>query len=66
MNILKNTKQIFNKLKHTNRRITRIIILLSKRLSQVYVTTEMIMIKNNEINTQTEGVEKAYQGQDTG
>ena len=42
LNIL---KQVFYKLKHTNIRMTQMIILIPKMMSQFQVTTKMIMIK---------------------
>ena len=45
LNPLNILKQIFNKLKNTNRRITQMIILLPTRLGQLQVTTYMVMIK---------------------
>ena len=42
---LKILKQIFNNLKITNKRRTRVIILLPKKTSQIQVETNTIMIK---------------------
>ena len=41
---LKILNQILNQLEHTNRRITHMMILSPKRISQVQVTAEMILI----------------------
>ena len=51
LNIL---KQRIKKLKNTDRRNTKMIILLPNRTSQVKVATKMIMIEKK-LNTQTEG-----------
>ena len=46
INSLNILKQVFYKLKHTNRRMTQRIMLIPKIMSQFQVTTKMILIKN--------------------
>ena len=46
---LKILKQRFNKLKHTNRRITQIIIILPKKMSKFQMTTKIILMKNHKL-----------------
>ena len=47
--LLQISKQRLNKLKHTNRRITQMIILLPNIMSQFQVTTETIIMKNHNL-----------------